>query len=103
MFAYNWRTDTQIYTKLSVLIPWNQGDILERPELRKIVLRSSPGEGGSCKSETKHDRRTVPRPELNTGYNPDKLPWVRAPFKMVSVVRKQSTIVEQQEAHLKRR
>jgi hypothetical protein len=30
----------------------------------KYVLSSSPGEDGSCSSETKHDGRTTPRPKL---------------------------------------
>jgi hypothetical protein len=43
---------------------WDQEEILERLRLRKIVLSSSPGEGDSCGSETKHSRRTAPRPTL---------------------------------------
>jgi hypothetical protein len=40
-----------------------------RPErdfrkVQKNVLSSSPSDGGSCSSETNHDRRTVPRPKL---------------------------------------
>jgi hypothetical protein len=31
---------------------------------RKSVLSLIPSEGGSCSSETKHDRRTAPRPKL---------------------------------------
>jgi hypothetical protein len=30
---------------------------------RKSVLSLIPGEGGSCSSKTKHDRRTAPRPK----------------------------------------
>jgi hypothetical protein len=32
--------------------------------IKQNILSSSPGEGGSCSSETKHDRRTAPRPKL---------------------------------------
>jgi hypothetical protein len=64
MFAYSSRTDKPICTKLCMLIPWDEEEILEGSKLRKSVLSSSPGEGGSCSSETKHDRRTAPRPEL---------------------------------------
>jgi hypothetical protein len=35
-----------------------------RSKLRKSVLSSSPGEGGPCSSETKHDRRTAPWTKL---------------------------------------
>jgi hypothetical protein len=46
------------------------------------VFSSIPGEGGSCSSETKHDRRTAPRPKKffvskrrlqKKGHNPEKL------------------------------
>jgi hypothetical protein len=40
-------------------MPWNKEEILERSEVRKSVLDSSPSEGGFCSSETKHDRRMV--------------------------------------------
>jgi hypothetical protein len=53
-----------------------------RRDFRKVktVLSSSPSEGGLWSSETKSDRRTVPRPMLfvlarrlqNKGYNPEK-------------------------------
>jgi hypothetical protein len=48
----------------------------------KSFLSSIPGEGISYSSETKHDRRTAPRPKLflsrrggyrNEGHNPEKL------------------------------
>jgi hypothetical protein len=38
--------------------------VLARPQHKKSALGSSPGEDGFCSSETKHDRRTVPRPKL---------------------------------------
>jgi hypothetical protein len=39
----------------------------------EIVLSSIPSEGGSCTSETKHDIRTAPRPELfRRGYYRNK-------------------------------
>jgi hypothetical protein len=62
MFTYSSRT--LICTKLGMLIPWEQEEILERSKLRRSVLSLSPGEGGSCSSETKHDRRMAPRPKL---------------------------------------
>jgi hypothetical protein len=51
----------------------------QRPQPRKL-LGSSLGEDGFCSSETKHDRRTAPRPKLfesvgvyrNKGRNPEK-------------------------------
>lgn len=52
-----------------------------RPEPREPVLCSSPGEGGLCSYETKHNRKTSPRPSRlfqrvdyrNKGQNPEKL------------------------------
>jgi hypothetical protein len=56
------------------------------------VLSSSPGEGGLCSSETKHDRRAAPRRKLfvstrlpDKGLNPENLFWVRVLVWMVSV------------------
>jgi hypothetical protein len=43
-----------------MLMPWDQKEITVRSVLRKIVLRLSPGEDGSCKLETKHDSTTSP-------------------------------------------
>jgi hypothetical protein len=58
------------------------------------VLNLSPGEGVTCSSEIKHDRRTASKPKLfvstrlqDKGHNPENLPWVRVPVKMVSVAR----------------
>jgi hypothetical protein len=64
IFAYRSRTDTPICTKLGMPIPRDQKEILGRSKLRKSVLSSSPGEGGSCSSESKHNRRTAPRPKF---------------------------------------
>jgi hypothetical protein len=64
VFAYSSRTEKPICTKLGILIPWDQEEILEGSKLRKIVLSSSPGEDGSCSSETKHNRRTASRSKL---------------------------------------
>jgi hypothetical protein len=50
-------------------MPWNQKDISERSKLRESVLGSKPHEGGFCTSETKHDRRTSPRPKLLVSTN----------------------------------
>jgi hypothetical protein len=52
--------------------------------------------------ETKHEKRTAPRPRLfvrrkdykNRGYNPKKLSWVRVPVTVDPVGRKISTIEE---------
>jgi hypothetical protein len=80
----------------------NQEEILERAKQQQI-LGSSPGEGGFCRSETRNDRRTVPRPKFfigrgdyrNRGRKPEKQPWVRVPVKMISLARKLSKIEEQ--------
>jgi hypothetical protein len=64
LFAYSSRTDTPICTKLGKLIPWDQKENTGAPKVRKSVLSSIPGEGVSCSSETKHDRRMVPEPKL---------------------------------------
>jgi hypothetical protein len=96
----NWYTDSQ---KFAMLIPWDQEDISERPKLRTHVVSSSPSEGGSCSSETNHDRRTArgrksfvsksrlqkQRPES------ENLSSVRVPVKMVYVSRKLNTTAEQ--------
>jgi hypothetical protein len=47
-----------------MLIPWDQQENTGGSKLRKSVLRSIPGEYVSCSSETKHDRRMVPRLKL---------------------------------------
>jgi hypothetical protein len=57
MFAYISRTDKPIHAKVVMLIFGVQEESLERSELRKIFLSSSPVEGSSSSSETKHDRR----------------------------------------------
>jgi hypothetical protein len=64
MFACRSRTNTWIWTKLGMLIPWNQEEILERSELRESVLGSEPGGCDFCTLETKHNRKTSPRPKL---------------------------------------
>jgi hypothetical protein len=51
-------------TKLGMLIPWDQEENIDRSKLWKSVLSLSTNEGGSCSSETKHDRRMAPRPKL---------------------------------------
>jgi hypothetical protein len=63
-------------------------------------LSLSSGEGSSCISETKHNRRTVWRPKLfvlkrryrNKGQNPKNLSCLRVLVKMVYVTWKLSTI-----------
>jgi hypothetical protein len=64
LFACSARTDRPICTKLGMLIPWDQEDILEESKLLKSVLSSSPGEGSSCSLESKHDRITAPKQTL---------------------------------------
>jgi hypothetical protein len=56
-------------------------------------LASSPSEGGFFSSTTKHERRTVPRPNglfrrgyyRNKSHNHETLSWVRVPVKIFSV------------------
>jgi hypothetical protein len=72
------RNDTPISTKLRMLIPWNQKTFC-KGQNSESVLSSSPGECGFCSLETKHHRRTAPRPKLfvstrkiqDEGHNPD--------------------------------
>jgi hypothetical protein len=54
-------TNTPEPTKFGMLILWDQEENIGRSKLWKSVLSLSPGEGGSCSSETKHDRRTTPK------------------------------------------
>jgi hypothetical protein len=58
------RKDMPICYIASMLISSNHEEISERTKLRKSVLGSSSAEGGFRSSETKHDRRTAPRPKL---------------------------------------
>jgi hypothetical protein len=66
----------------------------------KSVLGLSPGEGGFCSTETKHDRRTAPRPKLFVSTKrlqeqrsqPQKSVLGSSPGKMVSVARIMSAI-----------
>jgi hypothetical protein len=64
MFPYSSRTDIPICTKLGMLMPSDQEETLERSKLRGTVPSSSPGEGGSHSSGSKHNRKTAPRPKL---------------------------------------
>jgi hypothetical protein len=63
----------------------NQDETFQRSKLRNSALGSSLREGGFCNSETKHSRKTAPRPKLfrrgdyrNKGHNPEKtgLGWI---------------------------
>jgi hypothetical protein len=91
MFVYRSRTDVQTCTELGTLIHWDHKENIERSKLRKTVLSSSLGEGGSCRSETEHDRRTAPRPKLFVSARrlqelrsqTRKLSWVRVSVKML--------------------
>jgi hypothetical protein len=55
------------------------------------ILSSIPGEGVSCSSKTKHDRRMAPKRMSRRGYyrnkeqNSENMSWVRFPVKMLSV------------------
>jgi hypothetical protein len=60
---YSSRMDSPICTKFCMLIPWDQQGTTGGSKLRKS-MSSILGEGSSCSSETKHDRRTAPRPKL---------------------------------------
>jgi hypothetical protein len=55
-----------------MLTPWNQEENLGRNS-EKIFLISSPGEGGFCTLEPKHDRRmaTIPKTVLGSGPGED--------------------------------
>jgi hypothetical protein len=100
LFAYSSKMDIPICTKLGMLIPWDQEENIGESKLRKSVLSSIPGEGGSCSSETKHDKRAAPRPKFfisnrrlyKKGHNPEKLFRVRLPAKIFFVPRKLGTI-----------
>jgi hypothetical protein len=64
VFAYSSRMDTPVCSKLGMLIFWNKEEILEGQKLRKNILGLSLSEGGSCSSETEHNRSMAPRPKL---------------------------------------
>jgi hypothetical protein len=52
---------TNLYQTSYIYVVRTEGDF-RYIRKTKIVLSSSPYKGGSCSSETKHDRRTVPIP-----------------------------------------
>jgi hypothetical protein len=62
VFANSSRTDIPICTKVSMLLHCDKEEI-EMPKLRKSILTSRSGKGGSCSSETKHDSRPARRPK----------------------------------------
>jgi hypothetical protein len=91
----------------SVMTTWRTYEILGGGEeiaetkvtTRETVLRSSPGEEVLCSSETKHNKKTAPRPKLcrredyrNKGHNPETLSWVRVPMKIFYTARELSII-----------
>jgi hypothetical protein len=62
---YDPKTVSSICTILGMFFSVRPGRDIRRVKTPgKSVLSSSPGEGGFCSSETKHDRRTAPRPKL---------------------------------------
>jgi hypothetical protein len=63
LFAYSSWRDKPICNKLGML-PWVQEENKGRSQLRKTVLSSIFGEDCFCSSETKHDKRMAPRPNL---------------------------------------
>jgi hypothetical protein len=93
MLAYSLRRDKPICTRLGMLIPCDWEENIEESKLRENILGSSPGEGGSCSSEIKHDRRTAPRQSLFVSARRSqelrsqtrKLFWVRVPVKMLGL------------------
>jgi hypothetical protein len=90
-FAYSSRTDKPICTTLGMLIPWDQEEKIGGSKLRKSVLSSISGEGVSCSSETKHNRRTAPRPKFfvwkrrlqKQTLKHRKLSWVQVSVKIL--------------------
>jgi hypothetical protein len=71
----------------------------QRPQLQKTMLGSIPSKGSCCSLETKHDKRTVPRPKSFVSKRrqqkqmpqPQKLCWVWFRANPVSAVQKLST------------
>jgi hypothetical protein len=61
VFAYSYRTDKSICTKLGILIPWDMKEIFESSKDQIIIPSSISGKGGSRRWKTKHDRRTAPK------------------------------------------
>jgi hypothetical protein len=78
-----------------LLHAWHAYALKSGRDFRKVkILKKCPGfesgERGFCSSETKHDRRTSPRPKLfrrgdyrNKGYNQKNVTRVRILVKMV--------------------
>jgi hypothetical protein len=64
LLAYGSRTDVPICTQLGMLIPSDHKGNIGGSKLRKSIMSSISGEGSSCSSENKNDRRTAPRPKL---------------------------------------
>jgi hypothetical protein len=56
--------DKQICTILGMLISRDQEENMGGSKLRKKCPEFVPSEGGSGNTETKHERRMVPRPKL---------------------------------------
>jgi hypothetical protein len=81
---------------------WDLGYWRLNRTLQNCLGFNSQCEDGFCSSETKHDRRTVPRPKLFVSKRRlqkqrplrPKMSWVRFPVKVVSVAWKLSTIQE---------
>jgi hypothetical protein len=97
MLAYRSRKEIPISRKPRMLIPWEQEKISGRLRLRRSVLSSSSAEGGSCSSETKHRKRTTPRPKLFVSSRRlqeqrlqvrKKMSWVRVSINIFSAFRK---------------
>jgi hypothetical protein len=65
-----------ICPKLGTLIRRTQEEIFRKVKTPKSVLGLRPGEDGFCSSETKHDRRTAPRPKsfVSAGTSHDSRP-----------------------------
>jgi hypothetical protein len=78
-------------------VSWLRVPLRAVPAARKLF--SSPDEDGCCSSETKHKRRTAPRPTLflrgdyrNKGHSLEKSDLDTSPVKMVSLTRKLSSL-----------
>jgi hypothetical protein len=59
MFDYSSRREKTIFPKLGMLRPWDEEEILEGSNSKKVFWIRVPVKGGFCSSETKNDRRTA--------------------------------------------
>jgi hypothetical protein len=91
MFAYSSRTDSPICSKLGMLIPWDQKDILGRPNSGnvtwvRVLERSVPvARKLSTIEERRKDQNCLFRRGnyRNEDQNPENLSCIRVPVKTV--------------------